>query len=190
MEGIEDMTNWQSGWANQGTIFLPDRRAVITPFSPCSVIRGDYGWVSVAGADVVWAVADRALYIPFTLSRSMTMASMFVFNGTVVNGNFDMGIYDEWGARLASLGSTVQAGINTYQNEALVATFGPGIFYMALVFDGVVARTYSSGMTAINMIILGCAIEANAFPLPAVATFATNLEVNIPWFGLTERSFL
>jgi hypothetical protein len=88
-----------------------------------------------------------------------------------VNGNFDIGVFDIDGVKVVSSGATAQAVINSMQAVIVNETWiGPGLFYVGLSFDNVVATTYYINDSG-NM--LGCAQQANAYPLPAVATFAT-----------------
>jgi len=169
-------------------LVIPDGLVTIDPNSMCSL-----GYASYTGAavSVAWQSANRAIYIPFRISRSILVLNMYTFNGAVVNGNLDIGIYDKHGTRIVSSGSTAQAGVSSIQTLNITDTvIGPGLFYMALALstNGTILFQ-NTGATGMFMKAMGLAQQANAFPLPANATFATYTDY-LWHFGLTARSIV
>lgn len=139
-------------------------------------------------ASAAWPSANRAIYVPFSIRESITVISLFVVNGATAAGNFDIGIYSQDGARIVSLGSTVQTGTSTIQNTSITATrIGPGRFYLALVLSSASGTvfTWNSGVTGVTSNTVGIYSQTTALPLPASATFATAAGSAIPIFGLS-----
>lgn len=157
-------------------------------------LGGNFGMVAPASANFVFG-ANGAVFIPFRISKPIIVQNLFVQNGTAVSGNIDLGIYTPGGTRLVSTGSTLQAGANVIQTIAVTPTqLGPGLFYLALAMTSaaiarILVRLYAP--TRISS-VLGLATMAGAFPLPAVATFATVAVASllIPQIGLTARAFV
>ena len=167
-------------------LVLPDGLVTISPYSLESIgaASGSLG----SPSSWVWPTADKAIFTPFRISRQILVKNMFLFNGIAVNGNFDIGIYDRTGVRLVSSGSVVQAGVSSLQAVDVADTLiGPGLFYMALVFDNVVATIYASRPGFAQCRAMGLATMLNAFILPATAVFATIADHYVNLHGLTAR---
>jgi hypothetical protein len=140
-------------------------------------------------ASAAWTAANRAIYIPFAVTRPLVVAQLYVFNGATVSGNSDCGVYDAVGTRVVSSGSTAQAGTTAYQVFNVTDTLlGPGVFYLALALNnttGTVRRVVMG--SALSAQTLGMAMQETAFPLPATATLAALTVDTIPMVGLTGR---
>jgi hypothetical protein len=103
---------------------------------------------SISGTAAVWPAALRALYYPVVLQRSYTVTKAGWVNGSTINGNVDVGIYNENGALLVSSGSTAHAGSSTIQTVDLTdTTVGPGVVFLAMVSD---SATGTFVLTATN----------------------------------------
>lgn len=161
----------------------------ILPFSWESLTVAQAG--SGVPASAVWIAANRAVFIPFRLTDSITVVKMFMLNGATVSGNIDVGIYDALGTRLVSKGSTAQAGINAIQEFDITDTrLGPGLFYMASAMDNATGTVLRKSVNGIILRTAGLFQMASAFPLPATATFAANSGSFLPTVGLTIRSLI
>ena len=137
----------------------------------------------------IWPTANLALFIPLYLPESITTTKLFWGNGDVVSGNVDMGIYQTSGTRLASTGSTAQAGTSGPQSVALATTLPTGTYYLALAMNNITGRmTRSTGVNVGLARAAGMMEQASAFPLPAAATFATLTTNYVPSLGLVLRS--
>lgn len=133
-----------------------------------------------------WNTANTAYFVPIAIRYPITITSLWIANGAVVSGNFDVGLYTPDGRRIVSTGSTVQTGINTIQNIPITAiTIGAGQYYIGTAMDNTTGRLFSfnptSSVWAANC---GSYKQATAFPLPASATFATMVGSN-PYFALS-----
>ena len=145
----------------------------------------------VAAASAVWPSANRALYIPFWLPTPITAVQMFSYNGATASGNIDVGIYAEDGTRIVSAGSTAQAGTNALQAFDITDTLiGPGRYYLAIAMDNTTGTLFQAAYAARFMAGHGCFTQASAFPLPAVATFATSASSSNVAFGFSTRAVL
>lgn len=114
---------------------------------------------------------------------------MWTLNGAVANGNLDVGIYTDDGARLVSAGPTAQVGVNTYQVVNIGdITLGPGFYYMAIAMDNIVGTIFQQAFVAANqMPRIGQLKMLNAYVggagLVANAVFATCDTTRVPMFG-------
>jgi hypothetical protein len=141
-----------------------------------------------------WPTANKAIFSPFYLSAPITVAQLFVTNGTVVSGNIDVGLYAVDGTRLASAGTTAQAGTSTLQVFNITdIRIGPGVYYLAVALDnttgtveGITAATIGTAMLR----AIGYAEQTTAFVLPATATLATLTANLAPICGLTTNAIL
>ena len=143
-------------------------------------------WRRATGIDplvtsAVWASANQAVYTPIMVPEFARFASLFVYNGAVVNGNVDLGIYlpdseGKPGARLGSTGATAQAGTSVWQQIAIsggAKATHKGLLYLACSFSGVTAQV--TRMAALTVdgkgpFMASIFTEAAAHPLPANAT--------------------
>jgi hypothetical protein len=166
---------------------LPFADTVITPWTLNSM-SGNYGVIG-APVSATYPTASLAMYIPFRITDPLLVTTMFCFNGTVVSGNVDVGIYDIAGTRLVSKGTTAQAGVSAIQTFDITDTLiGAGLFYMAIAVDNITATLYRyapGGNAQLALVACGLAQQASAFVLPATATFASYANAYVPFFGLS-----
>lgn len=138
-----------------------------------------------------WAAgANVAVFVPFTVSKQISFSTLFTVNGTVVNGNIDIGVYAQDGTKIVSTGSTAQSGTSAIQLISCTATtIGPGVFYLAMASSSTTGTfaTYIIGQV-LKTKFAGVAQMASALPLPATATLATIGQDSIPLIGLSTRT--
>lgn len=127
-----------------------------------------FAFTSLTKASAIWPTANRAMFIPFEVESPLIAYSISIFNGNTVSGNIDVGIHDARTlVRLVSSGSTAQSGIATLQNFNIADTLlNPGLYYMSMVFDNIVATMQRTSPTAILQQACGIKEQATAFPLP------------------------
>lgn len=139
-------------------------------------------------SSAAWPGANRALFVPFVLTKPVIIVKAFCYNGTVANTNMDIGIYDFHGTKLVSSGSVAQAGTSVLQEFDLTDTkLGPGKFYMALAIESVTGTTFRVNPTTLELGSFGVWQMAAAFPLPATAVFAEPASAYLPFIGITTR---
>jgi hypothetical protein len=126
-------------------------------------------------AVATWTTASKALFIPFRLPLFKTVYRIEVGCGSGAGGNFDAGVYDEWGNRLVSTGATARVASSEVIVNVTDTVLGPGLYYMALVFD---ATTTSNAIGVVTTVAASKAVGmyemASAYPLPDPVTFAAN----------------
>ena len=175
-------------------IVLPDGPGTITPFSLSSI-----GMAGALGtpASTAYPVALDSIFIPFRVSRQVVTANAFWYNGSTVSATYhlDVGIFDTDGVNLGSLGQTNQGSANVIQTAALSVKFGPGIFYLGIDCDNILATLFAATTITLQAErALGMLTGQSVFPLPAIVTYA-NLPTlfstsYVPVFGVTIRSFV
>lgn len=171
---------------------LPDPLVHISTLSECSV--GGIQWGALSATSGAWPTNNKAIYIPFRLTRPFVFDKLFILNGATASGNIDLGVYSADGTKIVSKGSTAQSGTNAIQSLAVSSTeLGPGLFYMAAAFSSTSGTSFRinpsvSGITVINQ--AGIAMQTSAFALPATATFASAVDTYVPIMGLTGRSVI
>lgn len=143
-------------------------------------------------------VTQQGIYVPVWIPTSMLVLKMFHFNGGVVTGNLDMGIYGltsggQPGSRLVSTGNIAQSGASVLQEFDIADTTlrGPGWFYMAVSSSGAGEMTRWSIPAGVGRAI-GVMYEAptTGNPLPATATPAAMAITNVPFIGMSGRTLV
>ena len=169
----------------------------ITPWSLESLGAqlNSQGLAMSAAQSTFWFTSNAAIFVPFTLSMQITAQTVFWYAATGV-GNADAGIYDVSGNLLGHCGTTVTGVSSTLQSTALLtpATFGPGVFYLALSCSTIGANTlYSITPGGPIMASFGCAYKTAAMPLPAnvsMVTIANIANAKIPVFGIAMTTVI
>ncbi len=167
-------------------------RITISPASPES-IGAELVAQGSAPQSAVWSTANTALFVPFCVYQPFIAKTMGVYNGTVVAGNVDVGIYDDQGNRIVSKGSTVQAGTSALQTFDITdTTLQPGSYFMALNLDNATATVFrwtsTLAGTAAGFGVYSQAV--GAITLPATATFSVGLGGFIPVVCVSGRTVI
>lgn len=168
------------------TPFLATPSEAISPWSESASV-GDMllpiAGVS-AGVSTAWPAANRAIFIPFRISRMYTITQAVVGCGSVAGGNFDVGVYDTAGNKLTSSGATARtANVEVVANFTDV-TLGPGVYYMAMAADGTNNYTALSPAQAGLVKAMGIKEAGTSYTLPSTVTYATVSSAFIPSFAI------
>lgn len=165
---------------------------IVHTFGPESLGPMHRQLFNASPANVAYASANRAVYIPVLIPQRATFVKAFWWNGATVAGNVDVGLYDDAWSRIASTGSTAQSGANSLQ-EVDITDFAvpPGRYYLAFASSDATA-TFSTvaAPDALRMPSIGAAQEASALPLPVTATPAVITQTIIPIYGFSRRTHL
>ena len=183
------LTNTNTVLASLGTLTTQ----ITTPFSTNSVGPDMAALGASAVGSIAWPTSNQGIFVPFYITTPKTAYKMFVHNGATASGNLDVGIYDSTGAKLVTMGSTAQAGINALQILDIADTvLAAGNYYMAIAMDGTVGTAFMAGSIAsVAAEAFNVRRMASAFPLPTSATFAASVGTSkIPLFGISFRSDL
>jgi hypothetical protein len=120
-----------------------------------------------------WVTANSSRYIPIYVQQPVTVFQM----ATVVaaqSGNCDVGIYDEFGTRLVSSGTTAVGAVGYQIFNIADTALQPGTYYMAMGCDNVTASfNRINWVTAANGAVNGC-LTQTVYPLPATWTTPTS----------------
>lgn len=157
--------------------------STIAIMSSCAL--GDNARFSaLAPSSAVYTTANRAVSYPFSIAKTVTVYKLFVINGTVVSGNFDIGIYSKDYQKIVSLGSTAQAGTSVIQETAITAKIlYPGQYNMAFSCDNITATFFQQNPSSAIFNLLLCRQMASAFVLPTSLTSSTVASMAVPIFG-------
>lgn len=136
-----------------------------------------------------WPSADLAIFVPFRLPAPATVYKMATGTGTGSTGNFDLGIYDSFGNKIVSAGSTAKTVASSERIIDVTDTLlHPGLYYLAMATDGTTAYQMGSTVNSAFGKLMGLRQMTSAFPLPATATYATYTQVVAPTLAAFLRS--
>jgi hypothetical protein len=153
---MRDLDGLGTGWYPYG---LPDPYN-ISPHAQCSFGGGILTAVGATAASTAWAVANQAIFVPFTITVARTYQVVLWMNGATVAGtnHIDIGVYSATGAKQFTIGSTVQTGVSTTQQVTLGAaqTLQPGTYFLATCMDTntdtlFMSSPFNQGMRAVGM---------------------------------------
>jgi hypothetical protein len=160
----------------------------IWPFSLESVGVDIMRMVASVLVGYTWPTANLALFVPFVLLEEVTVKKLWWYNGNAQSGNVDAGVYDSGGNLLSPAAAVAQAGSSVLQVADITDfVLGPGLFYLALVLDNTTGKNFQCTLPTGGAAALGMFQMAAAYPLPAVATFASCTTDRVPMVGLTTR---
>lgn len=134
---------------------------------------------------------NSAYFLPFTIPIQATYNNIFVFNGSTINGNIDVGIYDFNGALVVKSGSVAHAGASAIQDVPITPTLlTPGGYFMALATDSATATFNRWNLSLASGAILGANFTSNAsFPLPVTMVPAQTGLATFPLIGISQSGF-
>jgi hypothetical protein len=135
-------------------------------------------------ATAAYPLANLALYVPFSVSETVTAYEGWVVTG-ITAGNFDIGIYDAAGARLTSSGATAKVVSDVTNTTAMTnQVLTPGVYYyMAFASDGT-TNFFSTAPAAGLCESWGILESTTSYVLPASPTLSRTTRAYIPHFGL------
>lgn len=129
---------------------------------------------TTAASSLAWPTANRALFVPFFFSATITVKRLWVVTGTTGGtNNRSMGIYDEAGDQIVVSSNTVAGTANQVQFfDTTDVTLSPGSYYVGLSQNGTTATIFRWPGVLEQTRTTGIVQMASAYPLPATATFA------------------
>lgn len=134
-----------------------------------------------------WPAANRATLIPFRVPRLTIVYQAVVGCGSGAAGNFDVGVYDRFGNRLVSSGSTAQSSSVDVTVNLTDTELGQGVYYMALSTDST-AQMIAWPPNVYLAKMIGVRQASSVFTLPATLTFETLASAYVPNFSIWLRS--
>lgn len=122
--------------------------------------------------------ANAGNFYPIYVPKQIALTRLYWQNGSVVNGNIDMGIYDDTDTLLVSSGSTAQAGTDTIQRVTISLTLDPGFYWLALAADNATAQFRHVATQQVRN-HSGHFVATSSFPLPSTLPTPTSAAANI-----------
>lgn len=165
---------------------------ILTLFSPGGALSCVGPVPGFAGTNT-WPVANQAMYYPLLVDHALVARTLVWISGTAVSGNYDLGLYDATGKRLASSGSIAVPATNAIiVLDMADLQLEQQLVYVSLALTSATCQYYGYSLPADTqeMRIAGLLQEAAAVPLPATATFATlSGTVAVPLVGIRTRTW-
>lgn len=136
----------------------------------------------LTSASTAWPSANRTIYVPLFIDRTVTITQMFAYNGATASGNTDIGIYDQGGTRLVSMGATAQSGTSQIQLFNITdTTLTPGAYFMGMSNSGTTGTYFRAALGVTVMGVSGCYQDASS--LPSSMGFTSPASAYLPIFG-------
>jgi len=141
----------------------------------------------LTAASAVWPSANRTIQVPIALERITTIRQMYAYNGTVVSGNADVGIYDYVGNLLVSMGATAQAGTSVIQTFNIAdTTLAAGIYFLALALSNTTGTFFRIAMQTQQLKF--AAVYQDSSVMPSTMSFTDASSAYLPVFGAVAVS--
>lgn len=179
------MSDWPSFPAARG---VPEAISTTSDMSVGPLLRTITAGTAVLAASTAWPAANRALFVPFRLTRMWVARLAIVGCGATGGGNFDAGIYDQWGNLIVASGATGRSASADVAAELTDTTLGPGVYYMGLAVDGTNNMVAWAPSTAGACKALGLKEAASSYTLPATVTYATVSSAYVPSLAIYGTS--
>jgi len=147
---------------------------------------------ATAPASGAWPVANQGQFIPFALAEPFIVRNLWIANGSVASGNFDLGIYDEALERVLSTGFVPQSGANAVQVVNVTRLrLDSGRYFFAAVFDNVTAQVFRAALSAP---VVSSSMGAGTFnavsPLPARVAGPLAVTSTVVLMGMQESRLI
>lgn len=126
------------------------------------------------GSGGAWPANNRAIYVPFVVTQPVTAFQM-AFEVTTQSGNYDIGLYDQYGARLVSLTSTAVPAAGIAKANIADTALNPGTYFMALLLSTTAAAVWRTNIGTTGSWTVAGVVDSDegSTALPATATFTT-----------------
>jgi hypothetical protein len=142
-------------------------------------------------ASGAWPTANLAILVPCPIASPFLVTQIYVFNGTAVSGNIDVGIYTAEGALVVAAGSTAQTGTSSIQAFNVTDTLlAPGLYYLACALDNNTGIVSHNVPPATQCRMMGVRQATSAFALPSTVTFAAAANAYVPCIYLTAAGVI
>lgn len=128
----------------------------------------------------VWPTANTAIFIP-VLFETPVVVTKFSFNVSVASGNFDIGLFDEFGIPEVRLGSTAVPAAGVGIADVADTPVNPGQYWIGMVVNNITASfNRAAGFAAQVQRAIGVYSMASAFPLPNPVTYSNWASLYVP----------
>lgn len=136
--------------------------------------------------------ANLGVYVPFVLSAPATVAKVWWYNGTVVSGSTDVGVYDVAGTtKIIASGAQTNSGTSVLQIIDVTDTaLGIGRYWLALTCDNATQTFFRMNSGVQYLDAIGVKQQASAYSsgLPSSISLSTPTVGYVPEFGFATRA--
>jgi len=143
---------------------------------------------NVATSGAVWPAANRALYQPVMVETWFLAQVMAVQVTATAAGNFDVGIFDSFGRKLVSMGSTAVGSVGLQTFNITDTWLPPGVYYLAMNCSTTTTVAVARTTPASALMCQLCGQQQSSegsVALPTTATFANPASNYVPWIVTT-----
>lgn len=136
--------------------------------------------ITASASSTAWSSANRAMFMPVRVSDAVTIYKFVVGCGATGGGNFDVGLYDQWGNRIYSSGSIARVvSSEVVHTPGSPIRIGRGNYYLALAADS--TNTYMQVTASAGFLRMAGFLQMDsAFNLPSTATFVAPTAISVP----------
>lgn len=167
-------------------------RILLSPFSEQALGVEYAALAAAAPASTAWGTINLIRAYPFVVPEPILIRKLWIYKGTTVTGNVDVGIYtDEGGVgtRLVGSGSTAVAATGSILQEFDVTdtVLGRGRYYLAATMSLTTTTMFANALTAQQAKMLGWVEAGTALPGGATLTWVAYTSAFQPVFGAGGR---
>ena len=141
------------------------------------------------------AIGASNIYLyPVLVTEPYRVQRLWWINGPSVQGNTEVAVFSDGGARIATTGAVAQSGVNQIQQVTVDFTLGVGSYWIGLATTGatasyqgrldVVGKAHT--MRDLSMYAMHVTVGA-AVPMPSQITIGSNLGYIHPAYGMALR---
>jgi hypothetical protein len=142
-----------------------------------------------ATSGAAWPSANVGIFVPFTTPEPVTINKLWLGIATFAACNLDIGVFQEDGTRLVSMGTTALVNNSFNSFDITDTTLPRGRFYIGLTVDTVTAANFRNNNPAVGICqALGVIRDTSCAPPMSTnanpATFVATTHAYIPLMGL------
>ena len=163
---------------------------IITTASWCS-IGMELRATGSGAVSTAWGTGNKCLYVPFWLSKPFQVVKLLAHNGSAVNGNLDIGVFDADGNAVIGIAAAAQTGTNVWQEfDVTDQWLQPEMYFWGIQNTGTTG-TIMMWASLVHSATAGVLEELKADAnLPTTATFAKLTAAGAPLVGMSNRTLI
>jgi hypothetical protein len=144
--------------------------------------------VRSAPASTAWGTANMVRFVPFYITRTVTVVKLLTYNGATAAGASDIGIFTKTGVRIVAGANPAQSGTSTWQEYNITDTaLVPDEYFLGLKNDGTTGTYFSVASLPWGKLAGVCSAAGAAGGLASSYTLATLDAAVIPVVAMALR---
>jgi hypothetical protein len=164
----------------------------IGPYSPQATGWNVFLLGSTAFTGTTIGSSNIFLY-PVQVTEPYRVRRFWVVNGATTNGTWEVGVYSDGGAKVASSGAVTQAGGGVIQQSTTDFTLGIGSYWIALASSSgsatflgrTIAVTSARNLREGTLYAMATTV-GSAIPMASQITIGSNMAFNAPVYGIAS----